>query len=156
MNKYTDLYVERDEDGIYDIVIEDDGDVKKTAGMDSALLISLFTDRRANPDEVADPMLRRGWCGSQNTPNQQGNVGSGIWLYEQCRLDVEEAIRMEAYQCLNWMVFDNLAKETDVKITTDPQDRRLNLSIKITAANGGVTNTGFQLWGGTPRRTIKK
>lgn len=156
MNKFTDLYVEQDDDGIYDLVIDDDGDLKKTAGMDSAIFVSLFTDRRANPDEVADPMKRRGWCGTQNTENQQGNTGSGIWLYEQSRLNVSEGVRMEAYQCLNWMVFDRLSKETDVSVTENPQERSLSLSIKITASNGGVTNTGFQLWNGTPRRTIKK
>lgn len=157
MSKFTDLYVERDEDGIYDLVIED-GDLKKTAGMDSAIFISLFTDRRANPDEVADPMKRRGWCGTENTPDQQGNVGSGIWLYEQRRLTkgVSEGVRMEAYQCLNWLVFDDLAKTINVEIKPIPEDRSTKLNIAITASNGGVTNTGFQLWDGTPKRTIKK
>ncbi len=157
-NKYTDLYVEADADGIYDLVIDDDGDFKKTAGMDSAIFISIFSDRRANPDEVADPMKRRGWCGTENTEDQQGNVGSGLWLREQSRLSKNDAEfrKMEAYQCLHWLIADSLAKKTEVTITQIPEDRSEKLNINITAANGGVTNTGFQLWDGTPRRTIKK
>lgn len=157
MNKFTDLYVEADEDGIYDLVIED-GDFKKTGGLDSAIFVSLFTDRRANPDEVSDPMKRRGWCGTENTPDQQGNVGSGIWLYEQRRLTkgVSEGVRMEAFQCLHWMVSDGLAKNIDVKMGSTPKERRLELNISITAADGGVSNTSHQLWNNTPRRTLKK
>lgn len=156
-NKFTDIHVERDSDGVYDCVIED-GDLKLTGGMDSAIFISLFTDRRANPDEVANPMDRRGWCGTQNTRDAQGNKGSGIWLYEQRRLDADttEGVRMEAYQALHWKITDRLAKEIDVTIEKSPHDRRLGLKAAITAANGGVTNIGYQLWEATPQRTIKK
>ncbi len=156
-NSFTDIHVERDSDGIYDAVIED-GDLKLTGGMDSSIFISLFTDRRANPDEVANPMERRGWCGTQYTPDQQGNKGSGLWLYEQRRLSdgVSEGVRMEAYLSLYWKITDRLAKDIDISISKIPEDRTLKLNAKITAADGGVTNIGYQLWNATPRRTIKK
>lgn len=156
-DKFTDIYVEADEDGIYDAVIEG-GDLKLTAGMDSAILISLFTDRRANPDEVANPMERRGWSGTELTPSKQGNKGSGLWLAEQRRLSTNttEFVRMESFLGTHWIVEDNLSKSIDVTTKKNPQDRSLQLNIRTVAANGGVTNTGYTIWNGTPRRTLKK
>lgn len=157
MSKFTDIHVEQDSDGIYDCVIED-GDLKKTAGMDSSIFISLFTDRRANADEVADPMKRRGWSGTQLTPNRQGNKGSGIWLYEQRRLDQDtrEGVRMESYQSLFWTVTDQLTKQIDVDTKANPRERSMDLQVRLTGKKGGVTSFGYQLWNATPRRTLKK
>lgn len=157
MAKFTDLYVNRDSDGIYDFVIED-GDLKKTAGMDSAIFVSLFTDRRANPDEVGDPMKRRGWCGTQNTPDRQGNRGSGIWLYEQRRLTPEttEGVRMEAHQSLYWMVTDRLAKQFEIEANPAPENRSLVINIRAFASSGGVTDHSYSLWDATPQRTLRR
>lgn len=156
-DKFTDIFVEAASDGIYDAVIED-GDLKLTAGMDSAIFVSLFTDRRANPDEVADPMKRRGWSGTELTPSKQGGKGSGIWLYEQRRLSnsVSEGVRMEAFQALQWLITEGLSKSLDITTENSPQERSLQLNIQTVAANGGVTNTGYAIWNGTPRRTLKK
>ena len=157
MNKFVDLSVERDADGIYDLVIED-GDFKKTGGMDSAIFISLFTDRRAHVDEVSDPMKRRGWSGTQFTNNREGNKGSGLWLYEQRRLDQDtvEGVKIESYQALYWTINDQIVKDIQVNVIPSPADRSAELQIKMNGRNSGVTNYSYQLWAATPRKTIKK
>jgi phage gp46-like protein len=43
-----------------------DNDLASDRGLETAVLLSLFTDRRAQPDDVppsGDPADRRGWCG---------------------------------------------------------------------------------------------
>lgn len=155
--RFTDLAVKQDTDGIYDLVIEN-GDFKKTAGLDSAIITSLFGDRRAEPDEVADPMKRRGWCGTQNTPDKQGNKGSGLWLREQSRIDSEtiEFLRMEAHQSLHWMITDKIVKKFEIEVIATPSERSVTLNIRAFAVSGGVTNLSYNLWEATPQRTLRK
>lgn len=153
---YNDLSVERDNEGIYDLVIEG-GDLKKTGGMHSAIFTSLFTDRRANPDEVANPMKRRGWCGTQNTPGRQGNKGSGLWFYMQSRLtELEETgVKRECRQALAWLITDGLAKSVTVQTKKNPANRSLDLTIKIVAVDGGEVTASYNLWSETERRTFE-
>ena len=62
MDRFTDVAMVKGDDGIFDFDIDKaTKDFKLTSGMDSALLISFFTERRARPDEVFQPHERRGW-----------------------------------------------------------------------------------------------
>ena len=75
-----------DAEGSFDLVIEN-GDFKTSAGLESPLVVSLFSDRRAFDDEgISDPLRRRGWLGSTIAGGTDHNFGSGLWLYEQARM----------------------------------------------------------------------
>ena len=61
---FTDLAFAADDEGIYDLVVDAEaGDFAIATGFESAYAVSLFSDRRARADEVADPLKRRGWTG---------------------------------------------------------------------------------------------
>ncbi|MFP3921668.1 MAG: phage GP46 family protein [Dichotomicrobium sp.] len=149
MSEFTDLDFERDADGVYDLVVDPDtGDFKVTGGMRPALFISLFSDRRARPDEVADPLKRRGWIGDLYAEIPGDAHGSGLWLYNQRRLtaDVRQALRLEALNSLAWLLQDRLVQSVDAEVIHDPAARSLELRTSLTVADGGVSRTSFELW----------
>ena len=154
---FTDLAAQADSDGIYDLTINAiTHDFNLTGGMDSSLLVSLFTDRRAAPDEVADPLKRRGWCGNDHAGIPNENWGSGLWLYEQSRLvhDTTEGLRMEAIQCLNWTLEEKLMQSVDVTVTADPYHRRATINV-VTVDDFGVNaSRSYRLWSNTAETTL--
>ena len=59
MTRYVDLAYAQDDEGVFDLVIDEDmADFDTTDGLESAIVVSLFSDRRAYRDEVGDPMKR--------------------------------------------------------------------------------------------------
>lgn len=72
--------------------------------LQTAALISLFTDAEAGPDDVVpdgtgDP---RGWWA--------GSIGSKLWLRERSKatLDLPELIRNDIGQALQWLIDDDV------------------------------------------------
>lgn len=156
---FTDLAYEQDAEGHYDLVIDEDvGDLAVTQGLDSALLVSLFSDRRARDDEVADPRRRRGWIGDL-VAEVPGDVhGSGLWLYEQHRLDGETAVgvRLEAEAAVDWFVEERLVSTVQAEVVAVPADRQIVLLARIGHPNGSVDVKAFRLADATTRRILFK
>lgn len=138
MARITDLAVKADAETIYDLVIDSDTrDLVTTDSLDSALFVSLFTDRRARPDEVAEAIKRRGWDGDLIADIPDDRIGSGLWLYEQRRLtpDVVNGVRAEAELALTWLVPD-LAQHVTATITQDAAARSVTLAVAIAIPTG--------------------
>jgi len=61
------------------------GDLKKDEGLRTAVIISLFTDRRVNKEDVLLGQSQKGWFG--DAPELIENVGdawgSKLWLLER-------------------------------------------------------------------------
>lgn len=149
---YTDLAFEQGDDGLFDLIIED-GDFKPTEGLETALLVSLFSDRRAYADEVPDPLKRRGTI-IDLVPEEPGDkYGSGLWFYEQSRLstEVRNGVRNEAEMSLQWTVADRLATFVQAEATREPANRLLNLNISLTALDGGLSSYVFKIADATRR-----
>lgn len=148
MSRYTDLAYTIDEEGLYDLEIDPDtGDFVVTDGLESALFVSLFSDRRAYEDEVRDPLKRRGWIGDLVSDVPGDRFGSGLWLYEQRRLtgEVAAGVRIEAEAALNWMVQDGLARTVQAAVLSRPADRAIDLAITIALPDGGTTSRAYVL-----------
>lgn len=148
MSRYIDLTYTQDDDGIYDIVIDAEAvDFATTDGLESAILVSLFSDRRADESEVSDPMQRRGWIGDLVSDIPQDRYGSGLWLYEQRRLTdaISSGVRSEAVQSLDWMVEMGLVNYVDGAVTRTPSLRQLGLALTLHFANGGPVQLAYTL-----------
>ncbi|MEQ8823850.1 MAG: phage GP46 family protein [Filomicrobium sp.] len=148
MTRFTDLYVEQDSEGIFDLVIdEDERDFELTDGLDSAIIVSLFSDRRAYADEVQDPWKRRGWIGDLVSEEPNDRHGSGLWLYEQRRLTQDTAIgvRNEAVQSLEWMQDEALVTQVEADVLSYPEHRRVDLRITLQLLDGGVVQRAYAL-----------
>jgi phage gp46-like protein len=96
-------------------------------GLDSAqplvraVIVSLFTWRRANPDDDLpagpDNLGRMGWWGDSfpTTPNDR--IGSRLWLLSRSTLTPETVAKAKEYaqEALQWLIDDGVAARVDVQ-----------------------------------------
>lgn len=89
-------------------------DLRSGDDLATSVIISLFSDRRADPDDVipdgsGNP---RGWWG--DTPDRR--LGSKIWLIERAKQTEDTRQRAEDYiqQSLQWLIDDGVAESIDV------------------------------------------
>ena len=131
----------------FDISIDADGDILTDDFFDTAILYSLFGERRASSSEVSEARLRRGWIGSEGAPFENG---SKLWLLTQARITrtILSRLEDEAVKALEWMVTDNIAVAiTDVTATVSNGKVALNLTIERSTDN--VERRFFELWNNT-------
>lgn len=159
MSIYTDLDYVRDTDGIYDLDLDlESGDLALIDGIDAALMVSMFSDRRAREDEVTDPFKRRGWIGDLVAEVPDDRHGSGLWLYEQARLtrDVTTGLRIEAEAALQWMIDERLIRTAQAEVVADPARRLAVLTIRCALPSGEVTERRYDIVNRTIRRQIAR
>lgn len=148
MKVFTDISVLEDADGIFDIGLDENNrDAALTAGLESAILVSLFSDQRAPPDLVPDPMRRRGWICDLVATVPNDKIGSLLWIYQQSRLTSETAsnVASDARNALQWMIDDGLCDNVAVSITRVDATRTLFLLATLTLVSGGVSNHAFAI-----------
>lgn len=126
-----------------DIALED-GDLVVENSLGSALLISLFTDRRADADELArfggdDP---RGWWADSLALVPGDECGSKLWLLQREKQTAETLQRAREYteQALAWLIEDGICERVNVEALY-PRDRLLGLIVEPVRAR--ATNERF-------------
>lgn len=131
--------------GAYDIAIDSSGDIETKDFFDTSILYSLFGERRADPDEVAEPQKRRGWIGNGDFEN-----GSKLWLLSQARLtrDTLNRIEDEAKKALQWLVDDGYAVNID-DLSASLSNGRVVLSVTIRRSSDKVDRRFYTLWENT-------
>jgi len=113
--------------------------------LESAVLLSLFTDDSAHPDDVIPDGTddRRGWWGNWERPEAIA-LGSRLWLLSREKSTDETRRRAEEYaaEALQWLLDDGVAAAVDVAAAylelgpVPPQT--LAMQIAITRADGTV------------------
>ena len=93
----------------------EDVDLKRDAGLETAIEISLFTDRRADdtdtlPDHSGE---KRGWWGDE----ENFKLGSKLWLLfrSSATEDIPGKVNQYARESLQWMIDDGIAKSVEVE-----------------------------------------
>ena len=97
-----------------------DGDLIREDGLETAVMMSLFTDRRANVDDILDdPNDRRGWWADQVASSPYDKIGSRLWELDRSSTVPEVLVKAKDYtrEALEWMVEDKVAK--DIIVTTE-------------------------------------
>ncbi|WP_251976709.1 phage GP46 family protein [Salinicola avicenniae] len=93
-------------------------DLETDDGLETAVLVSLFTDRRAlDSDELpAGAEDRRGWWGDVAATVEGDQVGSRLWLLsrEKRTADVLNRAREYAREALRWLLDDEVATRVEV------------------------------------------
>ena len=84
------------------------GDLATDEGLRTAFIISLFTDARARDDDTlpqqgGDP---RGWWGDALAEDDEGPIGSRLWLLEREKKIGSVLIRARDYatEAVQWLV----------------------------------------------------
>ena len=105
-----------------DLVVEG-ADLKVDDSLQTAILVSLFTNARADvdarlPTEDSD---RRGWWGDTFAPVEGDQIGSRLWLLRREKLTGQLATQAtrEAERALVWLIEDGIA--ADVEVTSEIQ-----------------------------------
>lgn len=132
-----------------DFSIEDE-DLESDNGLETAVIISLFTDRRArDDDELPDPnnLDKRGWWGDLVAEVEDDQIGSRLWLLERSKTTPDILVKAKEYaeEALQWMISDNAAMKIEVEAErqgTEGNDR-LALLVKIFQSDGGETALQF-------------
>lgn len=134
----------------YDLEFEN-GDFIIDDGLETALVVSILSDRRADNSQVSQRELRRGWIGDLVTTLPGFKLGSHIWLSEQARITQETltTIQDSAEKSLDWMFSAELITEVEARASITTKSSIL-LLITVTSPNGSVSTKAFNLW----KRTI--
>lgn len=117
------------------------GDLLSGDDLQSAIMISLFTDRLARSDDDVDGGHRRGWWGDTGSDE---HIGSRLWLLKRKKLTVQVARFAESYasEALNWMVTDGVVSHIDV-LTQIVWPQRLNMVIRYQRPGRGSEDLRF-------------
>jgi phage gp46-like protein len=136
-------------DGYYDLTIASDGDLTDTLGFDTAILMSLFTDTRADPSEVAFCQNRRGWLGNIFQFDDGFQLGSKLWLTDQMRLtnDTANLIQTYASTALQWMIDDGYVD--NIETNTILLSSNITLNIIFIRDASIVDSKSFEIWQNT-------
>jgi phage gp46-like protein len=119
------------------------GDLLRDDGLRTAVLVSLFTDALARPDdEIPDGTDdRRGWWGDGPGAGADG-IGSRLWLLARARRTEDTRRRAQAYaqDALAWLVADGVAAAVAVTASwAGDRGEQLRLVVAIDRRRGGRT-----------------
>lgn len=126
------------------------GDFIADDGMYTAIVISLFTDARADPDDVlpqpgAD---RRGWWGDAYAPIAGDIIGSKLWLLSRAvASDQTLALAQEyAQAALVWLVDDGVAASVTVTASFPGPLGWIALNVVVTRPTGPARRQFDFVW----------
>jgi phage gp46-like protein len=150
--------------GTADLAMNPQGiDLLTDDGLETAIIISLFTDRLANPgDAIPDGTTdHRGWWGDMPIDvNDQGRppadlIGSRLWLLENGSQVPETLRRAETYarEALAWMIEDGVAGSVTATASF-PALGWIDLVIEIEQA--GSRRTFSYAWSQSPNPLIEQ
>jgi len=122
------------------------GDIVTTDDLETSIIISLFTDKRANDDELPDKGTdKRGYWGDEFELNTGDQLGSLLWTLERRVIDETFLSKAKKYakDALQWMIDDGVAESVDVIVERYSSD---TVAIKVDIKKpGDVQLTEFQL-----------
>lgn len=129
----------------WDISLDEEGDILTADFFDTALLMSIFCERRATASEVPNQRDRRGWIGNESF-TEGFEIGSKIWLFSQARLtqDTLNGITSAAQEAFQWLIDGDFVE--NITATTSFVEGLATLDIEIFRANSPVDRRLFSLW----------
>ncbi len=111
------------------------GNLETDDGLETAVNISLFTDRRVLGEELETGETdRRGWWGDALDEQDGDSTGSRLWLLDRAKPSEETRNRAEAYakEALQWLLDEGVAETLTVLATLVNKNERIDLNINIT------------------------
>jgi phage gp46-like protein len=103
-----------------DIVVENGG-LRMDPGLTTAVIMSLFSDQRADDDDPVDAGVpgggRKGWAGDLLEPPGR-RLGSKLWLLQRAKMqeggqDTAALVEQYAGDALQWLIDDGVADQVE-------------------------------------------
>ena len=119
-------------------------------GLETAVILSLFTDARARDDDTLLPGQtdRRGWWADAYPVVAGDSFGSRLWLLRRSKQLQESLTKAREYaeEALAWMVEDGAASKVEVE-TFIPRDEIMGMIVRIYRPDGALSPFRFEtLW----------
>jgi phage gp46-like protein len=125
-----------------DLVIEN-GDLALDDSLQTSVIISLFSDRRARPDDALPDSAsdRRGWAGDAWPAVPTDRIGSRLWLLTREKEIAETLRRAREYgkESVAWTLEDGIAAKVEVTASV-PKRGVLRLQVTISRRDGRNEN----------------
>lgn len=127
-----------------DFALDTDG------GVETAVILSLFTDARARDDDTLPlgQSSRRGWWADAYPPEAGDRIGSRLWLLRASK-QLQESLdtaREYAEEALAWLIEDGVAKSVEVE-TFVVRDEVMGMIVRIYRPAGTDVSIRFEtLW----------
>ena len=135
-----------DSEGFIDIAFNE-GDLKQDDSLQTALLISLFTDKRIEESErPEDEPSLRGFWGDIYADVEGDKIGSKLWLFSRSKRTVETLTYYEDYalEALKWLTEDEIADRVEVSAAYQGE----GLLLSIYTYKGTINNKYSVFWDG--------
>lgn len=123
------------------------GDLEADDGLETAVAISLFTDKRVTTEEVpAGETSKRGWFGDLFPEVDQDKIGSKLWLLQRSKRTTETLRKFEDYcrEALQWLIEDGVSGSINVEASYDTNGH-LSCLIDISKPKGRTSRFSL-LW----------
>lgn len=106
-----------EENGVYDLRINENGELVTDGGLETSVLISLLTNRRASDTELPDSFNRYGWW-ADTYRNVNKLIGSKLYQLKQAKNISEtlENVRGSIEDSLNWMIGQGISQRNIVAV----------------------------------------
>lgn len=128
----------------------DGSDLKTGDELSSAVIISLFTWRRANPDDELpnDQSGKMGWWGDSYPSVENDKIGSRLWLYRRKKITATVIAELHEVveEALEHLIDDGVAESVDVNLARQGMDM-VSGTIKINSHSGEAFTLQFsEIW----------
>ncbi|MEM7608182.1 MAG: phage GP46 family protein [Myxococcota bacterium] len=126
--------------GTIDLLFNDDGSLvdDETRALETAVLVSLHTNRRVEPSEVARNVSRGGWWGDAYRPEGEPLEGSRLWLLtsaDSSERDLVQRAQEYARNALAWMLEDDVVESLEV-VAERVRPDLIDLTVAAKVADG--------------------
>ncbi|MGS1116866.1 phage GP46 family protein [Castellaniella sp. UC4442_H9] len=107
--------------------------VRSTDALERAVVISLFTWRRAEASDPVDDDERYGYWGDSYPDVPRDRIGSRLWLLRRRTITAQTVRDAERYarEALAWMTEDGVVRGVSVRVDR-PSSTRLDLFVTLT------------------------
>lgn len=124
----------------------DGPDLKGGDDLISAVVISVFSDRRAASDDRTEGPYRGGWWGDSFPDVEGDRIGSRLWLLAREKQTDETLTRAREYvlESLDWMLADGAARAVEVE-TAWIREQVMGCGIEITKPDWTKTTFRFEI-----------
>ncbi len=124
------------------------------AGLRTAVVVSLFTDRLARADDVlpVEDGDRRGWWGDVEPRVAGDRIGSRLWLLAREKATPQALNRAREYaaEALNWLIADGVARTVEVEAEAQGSVLGLGLVLRVVIIRtGGAAGRYALTWSAT-------
>jgi len=144
-----DILMAQNEQGLFDLPVRK-GDLVGDDSLRTEIMVSLFTDVRAEKDELPPEYSDlRGWWADAllSMQGDEQGTGSKLWLLRRQKQLEAVLVRAEAYarSALQWLIDEGLAGAVSVT-AENPIQGTLTLTVSIARSNPSVVQRVTDVW----------